>query len=71
MDAMGQKLADDPVTQVLNEFEQRLRTLREEQRLVESAQETFGSFAREVERRTGTERRALPRQGRDRRIAGG
>lgn len=60
---MGQKTSGDPVTQVLTEFEERLRTLQDEQRLVESAQETFGSLAREVERRTGQDRRSAPREG--------
>jgi hypothetical protein len=57
----------DPVLEVLTEYEQKLRTLHQNDQLAEQAQRTFGALVNELERRSGVDRRKAPRQGTDRR----
>jgi hypothetical protein len=57
----------DPVLEVLTEYEKKLRILEQNDQLEREAQQTFDSLATELERRTGTERRARPRESVDRR----
>ena len=59
----------DPVLEVLTEYEQKLRALHQNDRLAEEAQRTFGALVHELERRSGIERRKIPRAGTDRRIS--
>ena len=58
----------DPVLEVLTEYEQKLRTLHQNDRLAEEAQRTFGALVNELERRSGVDRRKSSRAGTDRRI---
>jgi predicted nucleic acid-binding Zn ribbon protein len=57
----------DPVLEVLTEYEQKLRILRQNNQLAGEAHRTFGSLVHELERRSGVDRRAQPRPGADRR----
>ena len=57
----------DPVLEVLTEYEKKLRILEQTDQLEGEAQQTFGSLATELERRTGGERRAKAREAADRR----
>jgi hypothetical protein len=57
----------DPVLEVLTEYEKKLRILEQNDQLEGEAQQTFGSLATELERRTGSERRAKSRDAVDRR----
>jgi hypothetical protein len=57
----------DPVLEVLTEYEQKLRTLHQNDRLAEEAQRTFGALVHELERRSGLDRRRKPRPGSERR----
>jgi hypothetical protein len=57
----------DPVLEVLTEYEQKLRTLHQNDRLAEEAQRTFGALVTELERRSGLDRRRKARAGTDRR----
>jgi predicted nucleic acid-binding Zn ribbon protein len=57
----------DPVLEVLTEYEQKLRILRQNNQLAGEAHRTFGSLVHELERRSGVDRRAQPRPGVDRR----
>lgn len=59
----------DPVLEVLTEYEQKLRILRQNNQLAGEAHRTFGSLVHELERRSGVDRRAQPRPGADRRRA--
>jgi hypothetical protein len=59
--------AVDPVLEVLTEYEKKLRILEQTDQLEGEAQQTFGSLATELERRTGSERRAKAREAADRR----
>ena len=59
----------DPVLEVLTDFKERLRVLDERQRLTEEGERTFRELARELERRTGADRR-LTARGHERRRAG-
>jgi hypothetical protein len=58
----------DPVLEVLTDFKERLRVLDERQRLTEEGERTFRELARELERRTGGDRR-LTARGHERRRA--
>jgi hypothetical protein len=58
----------DPVLEVLTEYEQKLRTLHQNDQLAEQAQRTFGALVNELERRSGVDRRKSSRGGNDRRI---
>ena len=58
----------DPVLEVLTEYEEKLRTLHQNDRLAEEAQRTFGALVNELERRSGVDRRKIPRAGTDRRL---
>jgi hypothetical protein len=57
----------DPVLEVLTEYEDKLRTLHQNDRLAEEAQRTFGALVTELERRSGPDRRREPRAGQERR----
>jgi hypothetical protein len=57
----------DPVLEVLTEYEDKLRTLHQNDRLAEEAQRTFGALVTELERRSGADRRRDPRAGQERR----
>lgn len=57
----------DPVLEVLTEYEKKLRILEQNDQLEGEAQQTFGSLVAELERRTGSERRANAREAVDRR----
>jgi len=56
------------VLEVLTEYEQKLRTLHQNDQLAQEAQRTFGALVNELERRSGADRRKMPRAGNDRRI---
>jgi len=58
----------DPVLEVLTEYEQKLRTLHQNDQLAQEAQRTFGALVNELERRSGGDRRKIPRAGNDRRV---
>ena len=57
----------DPVLEVLTKYEKKLRILEQTDQLEGEAQQTFGSLATELERRTGSERREKAREAVDRR----
>jgi hypothetical protein len=57
----------DPVLEVLTEYEKKLRILEQNDQLEGEAQQTFGSLAYELERRTGNDRRVKAREAADRR----
>lgn len=57
----------DPVLEVLTEYEEKLRILHQKDELNREAARTFGSLVIELERRTGGDRRATPRAGKNRR----
>lgn len=57
----------DPVLEVLTAYEEKLRILHQNDELNREAARTFGSLVTEPERRTGGDRRATPRAGKNRR----
>src|SRR4051812_32671910 len=62
----SQDVLSDPVLEVLTEYEEKLRTLHQNDRLAEEAQRTFGALVNELERRSGLDRRRKPRVGGER-----
>ena len=57
----------DDLYKLLHEFERKLAKLRRDGSLTTNAPQLFKDFSAEVERRTGGDRRAVPRDGEDRR----